>query len=558
MAEENLKNETEQEQKNLSVRSPLTLTLVALILGVLFEILFDGHPTGINFPIWAAACTLALIGMARTERIQPAKPEYLLSIPIIVLSVFSSIRLEPLTGFLSIFTTLLLFGVWIYAFRVGQVLHFRWTNFLAATIRTPLESLFGWGPVAGSAIRETIGARATRSKLASIFRGLLLALPVFLIFLGLLASADLVFGDLVENAFKWLDIDRLMQFMRRLLVVLFAAAFSLGAIVMALKERKEDIIDPEQKSSKPILGFIEASVILVMIDFLFAIFVGIQFAYLFGGEANITAAGYNYSEYARRGFSELTFLAVLSLGLIIALGRYTKRESISEKRWFYALSTGLVALMGVILASALKRLLLYEEAYGFTRLRTYTHVAIIWMGVLFVVFLLLLYRERLQRFAPAAAFGVLGFTLTLNLLNVDAFIVQQNVKRYSVSGEIDIVEESRWIDGGVIELDLRYLFSLSPDAIPSLVDFTDEAQGETRTWLLAKLSCERLRLDSRLESLNWPSLHLSLLQAQRSLDEIADLLDEFPVLYDGDQGLKWMVDVDGEYQRCYNWYHSWD
>ncbi len=545
-------NETQNQKP--SFLSARTLGLIAIILGVLFEILFDGHPTGISFPIWTTACALALIGTSRLERVTPAKPEYLLSVPIVVLSIFTCFRLEPMTGILSVFLTLLIFGVWIFAFRIGRVLEFRWVDFIVATIRTPLESLFGWGPVAGEAVRQTIGARAMKTKLVAILRGLLLALPVFFIFLGLLVSADLVFADYVREAFQWLDVERLMQILRRLFVVLFATAFSLGAIVMALREREENISGHKQESATTFLGIIEATVILVLIDLLFGAFVVIQFAYLFGGEANITAAGYNYSEYARRGFFELTVLAVLSLGFIIGLDRWTKRENASSKRWYNALSTCLVALMGVILASALKRLLLYEDAYGFTRLRTYTHVAIGWMGVMFVVFLILLYRERLRRFAPVAALGVLGFTLTLNVLNVDAFIVRQNVKRYVASGDIDIVQETKWNDSGTVNLDLHYLFALSSDAIPSLVDFVDEAQGEIRTELVSQLACEREKLDTQMQNLHWPSLHFSRLRAQRTLAEIANLLDEYPVLQ-GRNGL--VVEVDGEYQPCYR-VVTWD
>lgn len=542
--------------KKSSFHFPRILTLVAIILGLLFEILFDGHPVGISFPIWITACTLALIGMAWMERIQPANPEYLLSIPIIVLSIFTCFRLEPMTGILSMLVTLVLLGIWVYAFRIGRIVDFGWLDFAFGTIRSAVEPLFHPWPVASIAWRETVGARGARSSIFAVLRGIILALPVFLIFLGLLVSADLIFADYVENALQWLDIEVLARLARRLLVVFFFSIFSLGAIVMALREREgRQLIGLEKPILAPFVGFIESSVILILIDLLFIAFVVVQFAYLFGGEANITAAGYNYSEYARRGFFELTILAVLSLGLIMGLGFWAKRENIASKRWFNAMSTCLVAMMVVILASALKRLMLYEAAYGFTRLRTYTHVAIGWMGVMFVVFIILLYQERLRRFAPAAVLGLLGFTLTLNILNVDAFIVRQNLKRYAATGDIEIVQENSAQNETLTgKLDLRYLFDLSYDAIPGLVDFVDEAKGEIRTELLAQLSCEREKLDSRMQTLKWPSLHISPLRAQKMLGGIDELLDEYPVtqIRDG-----WEVEVDGEPMYCYRDF-SWD
>ena len=53
------------------------------------------------------------------------------------------------------------------------------------------------------------------------------------------------------------------------------------------------------------LGLIEVATLLISVDLLFLVFVWIQFAYLFGGQANITLEGYTYAEYARRGFFEL-------------------------------------------------------------------------------------------------------------------------------------------------------------------------------------------------------------------------------------------------------------
>ena len=89
----------------------------------------------------------------------------------------------------------------------------------------------------------------------------------------------------------------------------------------------------------------------------------------------------------------------------------------------------MVLLVGVILVSAFQRLLLYEAAYGFSRLRMYTHVFMIWLGLLLavVVVLDLLRRERL--FPLAALLASLGFAATLALINVDGSIVRQNVAR---------------------------------------------------------------------------------------------------------------------------------
>ena len=122
----------------------------------------------------------------------------------------------------------------------------------------------------------------------------------------------------------------------------------------------------------------------------------IQFQYFFGGQTNIGVQGYTYAEYARRGFGELVAVAFFSLLLFLGLSAIVKRQNPAQRWVFSGLGLGMVALVGVMLVSAFQRLLLYEAAYGFSRLRMYTHVFMIWLGLLLavVVVLEILRRER--------------------------------------------------------------------------------------------------------------------------------------------------------------------
>ena len=67
------------------------------------------------------------------------------------------------------------------------------------------------------------------------------------------------------------------------------------------------------------LGSIEAATVLWLVVALFAAFVVLQLAYLFGGRDTLSVAGLTYSDYARRGFFELVAVAVLAGTLVVAL-----------------------------------------------------------------------------------------------------------------------------------------------------------------------------------------------------------------------------------------------
>jgi len=206
---------------------------------------------------------------------------------------------------------------------------------------------------------------------------------------------------------------------------------------------------------------------------------------------------------------------------------------------FNTLSAILVALVGVILASALMRLLLYEGAYGFTRLRTYTHVAILWIGLMFLVFLGLLLANRLRQFTMAMVVGVVGFAASLSLLNVDAFIVRQNAGRMAASGGIDAA----------------YLASLSYDAAPELVRLAQSAPEEVRLELLPQLACQQAQLAAQRADVGWPSYHLSIAAAQSAFASAADLLAPYRVQHvyrmsEGSAWEEWVVLVDGQEVSC--------
>ncbi|HEY42617.1 MAG TPA: DUF4173 domain-containing protein [Anaerolineae bacterium] len=525
--------EADAEQETSAFRYPVWLAIAALVLGVSVEVLFDGHVLGISFPIWSALCVLALLGTAAREGVRPAWLEAAFVILILFFSIMAFLRLEPLTVFLDLVLTLALFALWVRTFRDEKLFDFGWLDFGWTLIGVPLEAWIRPWPVAQTAWRQVVGERVERSRLLAVLRGLLLALPILVIFAALLVSADLVFADYVENALRWFDLDRLADWFRRSLIVIASGIFFLGALVSALRERGEKpAIGFKRPSLSPFIGFIEAMIVLGAVDLLFTAFVAIQFTYLFGGQGNITATGYTFSEYARRGFGELVAVAVLSLGMIMVLGTWVKREGKRHNAWFNGLSATLVGLVGVILVSALKRLLLYENAYGFTRLRTYTHVAIFWMGILFVLFLGLLITGHLRRFALPVALGVVGFVATLNLLNIDAFITNRNAVRLADTGAVDV----------------DYLSTLSNDAMPGLIQLAKDSPDWVRAELLPYLACRRTMLSDRNERVSWQSYHLSHVKAQNLLTELEDDLGNYEVEFT-DRG--WIVNgPDGE-QSCF-------
>ena len=307
-------------------------------------------------------------------------------------------------------------------------------------------------------------------------RGIVIAMPILFVFGALFSSADLIFARKLDNLFAFLSLEKLGETIFRGVYILLMAYLLAGIFNYAGNlSQNEKQIGKDKPILAPFLGFTEAAIILGSILLLFGAFVLIQFQYFFSGQANISLEGFTYSEYARRGFGELVAVAALSLMLFQVLSVITRRQTSGQKRVFSGLGIGLVALVIIILISSFQRLYLYEAAYGFTRSRAYAHVFIIWLGILLLTVVVLEVLNRQRALAAAALIILMGFVVSLNFLNVDAFIAHQNI-HFAVNGK---------------ELDTTYLSSLSNDAVPTLVNnySTANLSPETKNNIEAVLVC---------------------------------------------------------------------
>ncbi|MBZ0305450.1 MAG: DUF4173 domain-containing protein, partial [Anaerolineae bacterium] len=238
-------------------------------------------------------------------------------------------------------------------------------------------------------------------------------------------------------------------------------------------------------------------------------FVMIQAKYLFGGEVNITVQGYTYAEYARRGFFELLAVSAMTMALVVILDTFTFRFP-AQEMWFRGLSIGLIALTVVMLVAAFMRLNLYEDAYGFTRLRVMVKVFMVWLAVLFIILVVdLLYRNKQVFWVGVMAVAV-GFVLTLNLMNMDAFIASRNIDHFEKTGKLDI----------------DYLTSLSDDAIPAITPLLEKKDelGPQYELLLAQLGPRLYFLDVDRKERGWLGYHFSKDRAWEALDRYRDVL----------------------------------
>lgn len=505
------------------LKFPWRFWLAALVAGLSFDVLFWGKPFGISFLIWMGILVISLVALTWMEKEKPSLPGAGLAVITLGLAVFSASREEGLSRFLSVTAALGCFGLLVLTWRSGWWWLYRLRDYFLGLFR--VMEAFCARPVGlikealPKPVEEGAPRRSIWKPILAVLVGLILAFPILLIFGGLLASADPIFADKIKNIWDIFSFEKIGETIVRTMLVVMFTWFSAGLLAEGVAPKTRTRPDPVVPWFKPFLGSIETGVILGAVDLLFALFVTIQFQYLFGGQANITAAGYTYSEYARRGFGELVWVALLSLGLVIVLSSVGKQQTSGQRRSFVVLSVALMAQVLVMLASAMQRLMLYENAYGFTQLRTYTHFFIPWLGVLLAAVIALILFNQRGRIGLALFIFCLGYVVTLNAVNVDGWIVHQNIAASSLS---TVKPDIQTLQNSIHEFDANYVRGLSLDAVPAMVsEYQRPGQtAEVREALRRALACQYAKIEqSYTEKIPWMSWGFSRIRARNLLNQ---------------------------------------
>jgi hypothetical protein len=386
-----------------------------------------------------------------------------------------------------------------------------WTALLLSALRP--VTFAGRSP--GFLLRPVAGrAGALRTGARPALRALLLSATLLGLFGTLFLTADAAFAHLAGRLVPSIDVPLLS-----LRVLTFAGAAVLAG-TLALNGRRfegaragraprllQDLVgalfergarDPDAEPR----GFrrVEWVTALAALDLLFLAFVVVQLAVLFAGHDHVLrSAGLTYAEYARQGFFQLLVTGALALGVIAGSAGWARRSARSDEWVLRALLELLAVLTLVVLASALRRLHLYEEAYGFTRARLVAHTTILWLGAMLALVMAAGATGR-TRWLPRTALAVTGMgVVAFNLVNPDGLVARHNVARHAATGRIDA----------------GYLGTLSADAVPALAALPPSVSGP----VLEPLGRSLARPDA------WPSLNLGRSQARATLRD-AGLLRE--------------------------------
>ncbi|MBI4425543.1 MAG: DUF4173 domain-containing protein [Elusimicrobia bacterium] len=477
-------------------------TWLALGMGVLFSLLFCGLPFGVSVPL-AAAASLASAGLAAwSSGKRPAPSQWLVAGAAVVFSLFFALRCAPELSALNLALTVYLTFLAVSPWPEGRALEEFSAGDYAAVPPALLSSSFRKG-------REEFGRLGERVEglqlpVERIARGLVVALPVLFLLGLLMQSADQVFDALTRRVFGSLA-ERAPLHLGRFVTTACVATVFAGLYAWVRSEGPKPAA--EGGWLKLVAGgsekwsFVESAAAMGAVNLLFAAFAAVQGLFLLGGRKTIESLGVTYSDYARQGFWQLVAIGVIVFVLSLVLEEKVERTTARQKAIHKANLVLASAMTGLMMLSAFERLSLYEEAYGFTVLRFYSHGFTVYLGAVFALLAVKVLNEQSREsFLHHSFLASLGLLFAWNALNPHLRIAETNVRRHL---------EGRG------QLDHAYLRGLSDDAIPAMVALASASPEAQRRSILLELDGRALALWKKADYA-WPAYHFGEASALKS------------------------------------------
>ena len=340
-----------------------------------------------------------------------------------------------------------------------------------------------------------------------VMKGIVFSLPLVLIIIVLLASADSVFysifGTIAENFFAGSLPVNIVRLALVGVLFFYFAGFMLNIVENDTKYN--DVNKVQRKMGIEISRF-NVNVALTMLNIIYLIFSVIQFTFLFTDVA--AAEGFNHASYARQGFFQLTLVSLINIVMIYVStvnegNEDTDVSEVKSKKYAKIMNVLMCGFTVVIIISSFYRMHLYEAAFGYTYLRLFVYFILITELIMMVPTVMFILGARLKLLRSYILIFAAMY-LVINFANIDRLIARRNIDRYfggntSVSIDAWYLRDSVGVDA-LLQME-RLLDSSDERARRAVYDYFryHNARMERRSfsWQEANISRSRARMELR-------------------------------------------------------------
>lgn len=359
------------------------------------------------------------------------KKALLISIPIIVLSstyfIFDNLTFY-LINIVLIPILYLIMVIWaISDFQIKSIIYkiilmiFEPLNYIGDVIRAVLKE---FNPEEKD---EQIGEKKEKNN---IFKAVCFTGTIALIVIGLLCSADNEFAKIFSTIFKDINIFNVSELTGRIIIIIIAFFYFAGFFMNMLdKENGLKEFEKDEKAEKKESYTIR--MMITVLNLVYLVFCFTQIKVLFT-EQNI-----KYSEFARKGFFQLMIVSLINIVMILKANNKNLKETEKQEKYKKTMCIVMVIFTLIIIISAFARMTLYQQNYGYTRLRILVDYTLITEIILLIPTIIYILKNKIDLIKTYFVIIITMYCL-VNFINIDKIIMKNNFNRYKETGYIDL------------------------------------------------------------------------------------------------------------------------
>lgn len=475
--------------------------LGAFLLSIWSVILFFGKQIGLSMLLFAIPITYYIVTLLEKTNKIKNKNSRLLIIPIIILAstyfIFNNSFFNLLN--LAVIPTLLII----------MILNLTTTKLnpkiLLERILDIIIEPFAYIGETMTELKNSISKKfnikqekTKDKKLNNIIKGLCITVPLVIIIIAILASADSVFSNIVTNIinsfFNLFNNVDLMGIIARIIIIVCVFIY-LSSFFYIITRCDEYFIEDEANIENKSVESTTFKMILTSLNVIYLVFCIIQINSLFMQKTNI-----NYADYARQGFFQLMVVSVINLIVILI----TKKYVIKTNKYINFMCIIMVVFTFIIILSSAVRMHFYEQAYGYTFLRLLVYCVLFAETILLIPTVLYILNKQKHLLGTYFTILILVY-IGMNFINFDAIIANKNIERYIETGKID----------------LEYLEKeTGTDAIPAFIQLLGIENVDEQIKTEVQLYINNFYNDLSNEKTDFRDLNMSKILAKKAIEGI--------------------------------------
>lgn len=437
----------------ISLAQKLKIVIISVLLSIIFRYFYNGDSIGISELIFASLFIISCIYSIKNEVNLKNKFSNFILLFIFIMCLNFCIYNNSLIRVFNFFLVPIAISAYIISVRYENIDFMRLDSIkyiIKRLLNYPLNNMKKIFSFSKQVVKND-KTKFKNDNIKSILIGLVISIPLLIIVISLLASADMMFDYYIRNVKDLYEfiIEKinLAHVASDIIAIIFFSMYFFGYIWSLKYECEKYKVKDDFKWINPVTIL----TVLCLLCGTYLLFSIVQSSYLYGGNKHILPSGYSYSKYARHGFFELLTVALINFSILIFSMKNVKTTSDKINKILNIFYTILLVFTGNMLFSSNYKLTIYEQALGFTRLRIYVHIFLFVLSIILIYGLIKIWKKNFSVF-KFSLISIMVIYMVVNCVNIDKIIVNKNIKRYNETGR----------------LDKQYIRSLSYDAIDAI------------------------------------------------------------------------------------------